>query len=215
MHRFVALMMIILGSLATQANADPIPGQVKSALFLEAVATRGLECGLLEPWQASSLRALNIQDMERWSQERRNLFDSEIDRSLSNRSCDDEAIAAWIEGASRGFDVEMLPPYLIVYRTLVGYETPPTVFRNTTTRLRYGPAVSAINDKLTELAASGHKPEGGGPWPDYITGIEDAAREFVSTLADKEADLQKRNQASAWIAQSAHIVELWLLKNEK
>lgn len=195
--------------------AGPVPGPVKSAAFLEVTATRGIECGLMQPWQASTLRALNLTDMESWTPERRLLLDDEIERSLRERTCDDEGVRAWIEAASRGFDSEMLPPYLIVYRTLVSYEAPPKIFTSTTTRLQYGRAVQAINEKLSALEASGAKPEGGGPWPEYIAGIETAARGFVSTLADEDAPLKDRDEASIWIAQTAHIVELWLLDEEK
>lgn len=215
MRRLLTAMLLCSGMGLTQVLAAPVPGPVKSAAFVEAVATRGLECGLLHPWQASALRALVLKDMERWPEERRALLEEESARVLSQRSCDDEAVRGWIDASSRGFESEMLPPYLIVYRTLVGYETPPAIFRTTTTRLRYGPALTAINEKLSALEASGAKPEGGGPWPDYIAGIEKAARGFVSTLANEDARPAERDQAAMWIAQSAHIVELWLLDKDK
>ncbi len=216
MRRFLILALGCWGlSFSYPAMADPVPGPVRSAVFLEAVATRGVECDLMRPWQASALRAQNLKDMERWSPERRLIFADEIERALSERSCDDEGIGVWINGASRGFDSEILPPYLIVYRTLVSYETPPAIFSSTTARLRYGPAVEAINQKLSALEASGAKAEGGKPWPEYIERIETAARGFVSTLANEDAPLAERDEAAVWIAQTAHIVELWLLDEGK
>ena len=215
MSQFFKYLVVLYTALITVAVAQPVPSSVRSAAFLEAIATRGLECGLLKPWQASALRALNLSDMERWPETRRASLGDEIKRSLAERDCEDKGVAAWIEGASRGFDSEMLPPYLIVYRSLAQLENPPAVFSSTTTRLRYDPAIEAINSKLSALEASDMKPEGGGQWPEYIAGIEKAAGDFVATLANENAAPSERDQASVWIAQSAHIVELWLLEEEK
>lgn len=215
MRRISTLLAVMGGLLSTSVAAQPVPGPVKSAAFLETIATRGVECDLLQPWQASALRALNLKDMERWSKSQRDLLPAEIEKTLAQRDCTDEAVRAWIEASSRGFDSEMLPPYLIVYRTLAASDAPPEIFTATTTRLRYGPAIEAINAKLSALEASGARPEGGGPWPDYIAGIEKAAREFNATLTNENAPSSERYQASIWIAQSAHIIELWLLTEKQ
>ncbi|MEM9233549.1 MAG: hypothetical protein AAGA69_04835, partial [Pseudomonadota bacterium] len=111
-----------------------------------------------------------------------------------------------------GFDREMLPPYLIAYRTLVSYEDPPKEFSQTSLRVRYGPAVEAINAKLAALEEAGVVPEGGKPWPDYTKRTEGFVREFVSTLTNPDSDHEERRVAAAWVAQTAHIIELWLME---
>lgn len=214
MKHLAILLSACVVSIVT-ASAQPIPGSVKTAAFLEVTATRGLECGLLRPWQASALRALNLRDMENWNADRGALLATEVERSIAETSCDDEAMQAWINGARPGFDREFLPPYLIVYRTLVGYEDPPKVFSRTAVRLRYLPVIEAINAKLAAIEASGAVAEGGKSWPDSTKGVQEHARGFVATLTNPEASLAERDEAAGWIAQSAHIVELWFLDEER
>ena len=202
--------------LASQgAAAQEVSSKVKTAAFLEVIATRGAECDLLRPWQAASLRALNLQDMARWQSDRHTGVVEETARQLAETDCDSESLNVWIEAASRGFDSEMLPPYLVVYRLLAGQDEPPAIFTQTATRIRYAPAIDAINAKLAELEASGAVAEGGKSWPDYIENTETAVREFSALLDDETAPLAERNEAAGWIAQSAHIVELWLLDVER
>lgn len=208
-------LIIILAVLASNgAVAQEVSSRVKSAALLEVIATRGAECGLMRPWQVASLRALNLNDMERWPPERRDGVAAETARQLADADCENETVKLWIDASSRGFDSEMLPPYLIVYRMLASEENPPKIFSQTAVRIRYQPVIDAINAKLTEIEASGAVAEGGKPWPEYIEGIEGAVREFVALLDDDAAPLEKRNEAAGWIAQSAHIVELWLLEAE-
>lgn len=202
--------VLLAFAIMSAAQAQDVPPRVRTSAFLEVVATRGLECGLLRPWQAASLRALNLLDMEGRQRDQRDLVVAETERLLAETDCDDESIKVWIEASRPGFDREMLPPYLVVYLTLVGYEDPPKVFTRATTRIRYGPAVEAISEKLLALEQAGVVPEGGQPWPDYIARTQEHVRGFVSSLADPDADLAEQNEAAGWIAQTARIVELWL-----
>lgn len=190
-----------------QGEASP---KVRTAAFLEMVATRGRECGRLRSWQAAALRALNLEDMSGWSFAQREAMIAESERQLAEAGCDNEAMTLWIDGARRGFEAEMLAPYLVAYLTLVGYEDPPPLFTKTTTRIRYGPAVQAIRDKLAALEASGAAPEGGGSWEEYIDKTGTRVRALVAAFANDEADPRERRDAGAWIGQTAHIVELWL-----
>lgn len=195
---------------AVPAVSHAASNAVKSTAFVEAIATRGHACGLLAPWQASAIRALAVRDMERWDVGQRASLPTEIESALSKMTCESDVLAAWIEGASRGFDSEMLAPYLVVYRVLASYETPPKIFTYAAPRLQYASAVTAINVKLAELEASGAVPEGGGTWSAYIDRTETAARDFVSYLSNEDAAPEDRDMAAAWLAQSAHIIELWL-----
>jgi hypothetical protein len=113
-------------------------------------------------------------------------------------------LTLWIDGARKGFDTEMLPPYLVAYKALAGMEEPPRVFSATALRLDKQPVLAAIDAKLTELAASGRLAEGGKTWPDYIEDTSVAILEFTQELESEGGD-----QAAAWIAQSARIVETW------
>lgn len=203
---FAAVLLV-----SQSAAAQEVSSKVKTAAFLEVMATRGAECGLLRPWQAASLRALNLQDMARWQSGRHTGMIEETARQLAETDCESSSLNVWIEAASRGFESEMLPPYLVVYRVLASRDEPPKIFTQTAARILYAPAIEAINDKLSELEASGTVAEGGKPWPVYIENTERAVLEFSALLDDETAPLEKRNEAAGWIAQSAHIVELWLL----
>ncbi|MEM9170575.1 MAG: hypothetical protein AAGC56_13100 [Pseudomonadota bacterium] len=200
-----------LAATAGAARAEPASSQIKAAAFMETVATRGLECGLLRPWQASAIRALTLTDLDRRTPAQRAEFAPELDRSLAERSCDDEGVQAWVDAASRGFESEMLAPYLVVYRALAASPAPPKLFTQTATRLQFAPAIAAIDAKLDALAASGLPAEGGKPWPDYIAGVEAAVLDLTAALDDPDAPPAKRREAAVMAAQSAHIVELWLL----
>ena len=123
---------------------------------------------------------------------------------IDETACDAERLTVWIEGARDGFDLEMLPPYLVAYQTLAEMDAPPMVFSATTLRLDQAPVLAAIETKLAELEASGRLAEGGKTWPVYIDDTSSAVRGFVDELGTEGGD-----QAAAWIAQSALIVGVW------
>lgn len=210
LRRLLLLTALLSFALPPAAQAQEHSSRIRTAAFIEVMATRGVDCELLRPWQAASLRALNLRDMEDWPAEQRETAVAEATRLLPETPCDDATLTAWTEAAEPGFDREMLPPYLAAYLALVGYEDPPKVFTSATTRVRYGPAVETIREKLSALEAAGVVPEGGMPWPNYIERTQAHVRGFVTTLANPDASLQSRNEAAAWIAQTAHIIELWL-----
>ncbi|MGF1543775.1 MAG: hypothetical protein ACFB00_04630 [Parvularculaceae bacterium] len=197
-------------AVATGAAAQDASRKVKTAAFLETVATRGVACGHMKDWQAATLRALNIRDMANWPRERREAFIAAAEDQIAETACDDEAMTLWIDASRPGFEREMLPPYLVAYRTLAGYDDPPNVFTQTAVRLRYGSAVRRIDAKLEAIKASGARPEGGGSWPDYEARTASFVRGFVATLADDDADPADVAEAAGWIAQTAHVIELWL-----
>lgn len=209
----LALSLAVSGGLVAQAQE--VSPRVRTAAFIEVAAARGLDCGLLRPWQAAALRALNLRDMGGWTPERRAELLAEVRRRASETACDDAALNEWIEGSRPGFDREMLPPYLVVYRTLAGEEVPPGVFSHTALRVDYGPAVDAIDAKLAALEAAGVVPEGGKPWPEYIARTNAFVSQFLETLADPDTPPAEADQAASWLAQTAHIIELWLADEER
>lgn len=202
----VKLMTASLIALAAPlaATGDPVSQRVDANALIETIAQRGQTCGLLSDWEALSLKAMALEDRKRLDTEQQNQVGQVVQEKLSGMSCDDELLNIWIDGARPGFNIEMLPPYLIVYRSMAKMETPPKLFSATSLRLDYTPVLQAIERKLSSLSASGHLAEGGKPWPEYIAGTEQAAREFAKTLETEGGD-----QAAAWIAQSALIVEAW------
>lgn len=213
--RSVLLSFLIFQTFIGASSASTqLPGPLQSAAFMEMIATRGAECGLLKPWQASALRALVLRDAERWTADRKARLPGAATALIETTECSNESMRIWIEASSRGFESEMLAPYLVVYRYMAQQETKPPQFTATATRIRFGPAITAIDRKLNELEASGAVPEGGKPWPVYIERTEVAAEEFISLLSDPEADPAQREEAMRMMSQTAHIVELWLLDQD-
>lgn len=197
----LAIFSFLIGPLAL---ANPQDSQVKSNAFIEAVAQRGNECGLLVEWQGLSLRAMALEDRKRFTREQHSGVEAAIQDQLANMTCDSESLTVWIDAARQGFEIELLSPYLIVYQSLAKMSDPPQTFSAISLRTDYTPIIESIDRKLTELEASGRAAEGGKSWPDYIERTAGAAFGFVASLEDDGGD-----QAAAWIAQSALIVESW------
>lgn len=201
-------------AIAGLAAASPAFGQevsqrARTAAFIEVVATRGVECEIVKPWQAAALRAANQQDMAGFSDERIQETIGETKVQLEKTTCTNDAMNIWVEGSRPGFESEMLPPYLIAYRQMARLETPPKAFTGTALRLDYAPVIAAIDAKLDAIASSGATAEGGRPWPEYISRTETQIAEFVTILTDPEASGPAADEAASWLAQSARIVELW------
>ena len=203
MVKFIAASLIAL-AMPLIASGDPISQRVDANALIETIAQRGQACGLLSNWEALSLKAMALEDRKRLEPDQQKQVGQVVQDKLYDMSCDNELLNVWIDGARRGFDTEMLPPYLVVYRTMATMEMPPKVFSATSLRQDHAPVLQAIENKLSSLSASGQLAEGGKRWPDYIAGTEQAAREFASSLETEGGD-----QAAAWIAQSALIVEAW------
>lgn len=204
------LCALALSLTSPVAIADTPPPQVRSGAFVEMIATRGVECGHLKAWQGHALKALALEDRKAWGADLIASLRVETEKLIADTECDAEALTVWIEAAREGFDSEMLPPYLVVYKTLAEMEFPPRVFLATSLRLDPAPVIAAIDAKLEDLAASGRKAEGGKDWPDYIVDTEAAVLEFVDSLEAEGGD-----QAAAWIAQSALIIEAWYQESDK
>lgn len=198
------LCATLLCLVSLPAIAQDVTPRVRSAALVEMIAQRGAACELLTNWQGLALRAASLEDRKNWTPEQVTSLKAETARLIENTECDSELLNVWIEGSSKGFDSEMLPPYLVAYKTLVEMEEPPHVFLATSLRLDHAPVIAAIDAKLEALAASGMKPEGGKTWPEYAEDTGEAIREFAQSLESEGGD-----QAGAWLAQSALIIEAW------
>lgn len=208
-----AALTVLLTALAASppALAQGLPGQEDSLVLVSVIAERGEDCGLLHGWEAAGLQAQVIEGVRQRDDESRVRMLENRRTRLAEMACDNELLNAWIEGAKPNFGHEVLPPYLIVYRTMARMEAPPTVFTATALRLDFAPAIAAIDEQLEMLDASGRPAEGGADWPAYIRGIETHAAEFAALAAGEgEEGRTSRDQAAGWIAQSAMITEMWL-----
>lgn len=211
MKYHIYLLAILALGLSQPAQAQGLPGQEESLVLVSVIAERGEDCGLLHSWEAAGLQAQVIEGAGRRDGESRARMLAIRQTRLAEMDCDNLLLNAWIDGARPNMNFEVLPPYLIVYRTMARMETPPKVFTATSLRFDYASAIDAINRELEMLEASGRPAEGGADWPDYIRGIETHAAEFAALAVNGDGDGRtSSDQAAGWIAQSARITEMWL-----
>lgn len=203
-------------ALAPHALAQGLPGQEDSLVLVSIIAERGEDCGLLHDWESAGLQAQVIEGIRQRDDDSRARIIENRQTRLAEMDCSDELLNAWIEGARPNLGYEVLPPYLIVYRTMARMETPPTVFTATALRLDYTPVIAAIDRHLDMLESSGRPAEGGADWPEYVSGIEAHAAEFAALVTGEGPEGRtSRDQAAGWIAQSALITEMWFQQAEE
>ena len=209
-HAFAAMMLCGLG-IAPSVQAEELTGQMKSIALVQAIEKRGLECGMLTKWQAVSLRAQTMEEARRWTPEQHRAVVEHAEALAQETACDSQRLITWIDAASRGFDSEYLPPYLVMYRTFAQMDARPAVFDSVALRYDYTPAITAIDAHLADLEAMGAVPDGGAEWPVFIDKTSDGAEQLAGIVAGTvEDDRYSADRAAAFIAQSALITELWL-----
>ncbi len=178
------------------------------------MAERGRECDLLTAWQSAAIRVQTLEQTRDWDNDRRQRIGDAINERVAAMACDDAGMTGWIGAASRGFDTEFLPPYLVVYRTLAQMDNPPMTFTAVALRHDFAAAIERIDAKFAELEASGAKAEGGKSWPDYIETTGQWAEQFVQRVNGEETERKMTmDEAAGWIAQSAMVTELWLAED--
>jgi hypothetical protein len=213
--RFAAAALAIavsasLGSAAAAQN-NGLPSLAEGAVLVTVIAERGGTCGLLSDWEAAALRAEGRRAIAAEGPEMRAELDAAVIARVAETACDDPLVNVWIEGARRGIEQEMLSHYLAIYRALSQMEGPPAAFIAAAPRLDYAPVIAAIDAKIAEFEAAGVAPEGGGPWPQFVTRTGAAAVDFSGRLADPDAtwDRMSADEVSGMVVASALVVELW------
>jgi hypothetical protein len=167
--------------------AQGLPNREQSVVLLNVIALKGGECGLLRPWEAATVQALADQDTLGWEQTRVAATAAETQALLARTGCDEPFLHLWIDGARRGIEAEYLSLHLVVYRALLSMQAPPDAFREAATRASPAADIAAIDAKLAALEASGARPDGGGPWPEFIASTSAAVEQFAPMLDQGEA----------------------------
>lgn len=201
---------LLAGTVPALAQNNGLPGAVRSNAFVQMVAERGLECDLLKPWESAALMGMVADDMSRRPEDMMAQMQTEAARLSAETACDAQALNVWIEGASPGFEREILPPYLVAYAQLARLETPPEVFTRITTLEDHGQAIEQIEAKIDALGAAGVTPEGGMSWPEYVERVDEFIAGFMALTDSGDAESAEVAQAAGLIEQSVRITELWL-----
>jgi hypothetical protein len=89
-------------------------------------------------------------------------------------------------------------------------QAPPDAFREAATRASPAADIAAIDAKLAALEASGARPDGGGPWPEFIASTSAAVEQFAPMLDQGEAPAE----VAFLVPRAIAIAELWLADEE-
>jgi hypothetical protein len=206
----VPLLVVVLAVPASAQN-QRLPGQQESAVLVELIAERGLDCGLLRPWQAASLRMQTRDLIASFDDVGRAAVAAEIDARRPAMACDDPLLTTWIEGAEPNFDREHLPELLAGYRALATLEVLPAPFRDATGRTDFTAALAQINAKLAALEAAGVQPPGGKGWQALAERQAGFAAQMSAAISGVgDAGRFSRAQAAQLMEDVARIGELWL-----
>lgn len=192
------------------AQNNGLPTQRQGLVLVEAITQRGRDCDLLRPWQAEALRMQTQVELAQYEGEDRAAIDTEIAERASAMACDDALLNGWIEGASPGFEREMLPFFLVAYDAMAGLDPVPAAFAQITGRSDYGLPLSIIGAEIERLQDAGIRPEGGVEWDAYETRINTAAAEIAGVLNGGEAERFSRAEAEGYVVNIARVTELWL-----
>ncbi len=187
-----------------------LPTQDESVVLLYVIAAKGAECGLLRPWEAANVQAMVDQETLGWEDSRSRSVEAASRNRLAETLCDASFLTAWIEGARAGMEAEYLSLHLVVYRTLLSMPAPPAWFSDTVTRTNAEADIAVISEKLTALEASGARPDGGGPWTEFVSTTSAAVERFAPLLDEGEAP----PDVAFLLPRSVVIAELWLADNE-
>ena len=206
--------MLLTALLAlTVAQTEAAPQEVQSILFLEIVARRAPECGLLEDWQSAAIRTQTAQALRGYDIASQDIFETEIATRTPTVTCDDPQMTAWIEGIEPGIAREFLPQFLVAYRAFARLDTPPAIFTASATADAER-AMSLIEGEIARLSEAGVTPEGGGDWATHQARVDEAAVSIADILASGQSDGMTPADAAVLVRDAVNVTELWLAAQE-
>ena len=148
--------------------------------------------------------------MSGWSLERRQAAAGLASEKITEADCKTPVITDWINASKPNMQGEMLPGFLLAYKTIAEMEERPLVFTMSAMALDTRPVLAAIEQKLTALEASGASPEGGKPWPDYIARTTEQIKTVMNGYMSEDGEARMTpDEVAGLIAQSVLITKLW------
>lgn len=192
------------------AQNNGMPTQRQGLVLVESIATRGHECDLLQPWQAAALRTQTRRELAGYDAAAREEIAAEIADASAGMTCDDALLNGWIEGASPGFEREMLPFFLVGYTAFAEMEPQPALFTDVTGRADYGRPLSMISAEIERLQDAGVVPEGGAEWDAFEARIDAATADIAAALRGEEGGEFPPEEAAGHVTDIASVTELWL-----
>jgi hypothetical protein len=209
--RYGAILPALLLAAPLAAQNSGLPNPVETVVVMELIVERGLECGLLRPWQGAGLRIQIRQDRERLDEAEHAQVAREVEARRPDMGCDDGLLTTWIGAAGPNMEREFLPELLTAYRALALLADVPAPFIEASGRDDFEEAIARVDDKLAELEASGVRPPGGMTWEELEVRQAGAVAEFATVMAGGGTEGSPSvAQAERLVRDVAVVVELWL-----
>lgn len=191
------------------ALAETLNPRLRSAVFMEVISARGVECGLLAPWEGAALRVQMIEELSRLSEADRAAVTEAAAVRGAQTPCDSPSITTWIEAAQPNMDTEMLPPHLLVYRALTERDPRPDFFTARTGTVDVAAVRAAVDAKIADYAASGARFEGGKPWDAYATRTGEQIEAVIGAATGTGPAGFPPERARAMLEQAIEITHIW------
>ncbi len=206
----VVIAVLAAALAAAPLRAQQAPPDPASYIFLATVADRGLNCGLLKPWQVAAILSEAGRLLNAFEEADRDGVIAQATEQAAATPCDDAGVNQWIQGATPGIEREWLPPNLALYRALATMDEPPQLFLDIVGDTDLTSAVASIDAQIASFEIGGLVAEGGLAWDDYLSQIADVAAQIVSAAAGEPDAAFPQDDATSYIVDAAVIVTLWL-----
>lgn len=95
---------VMLAGASAGVQAAELSSRARSVVFLDVIATRGVECGLLEAWQGLALRTQMSQEVAQLTPEQRSAVAAAASEKAAETACDSPSITQWIGAAKPNFE---------------------------------------------------------------------------------------------------------------
>jgi hypothetical protein len=201
---FLALPILLAAAPAVAQQPDP------AFVFVVATGERGLECGLLAPWESEVILTETGRMMAGLSDAQRQIVADAAAAQADATPCDDPALTGWITGARPGIIREWLSPHLALFHALAAMQSPPAEFAAATGGADLIAANAAIEAQFAIFADEHVRPEGALDWPAFQTTIDGVAQQIADAADGREGGPFTAGESVAYIDDAATIVLLWL-----
>jgi hypothetical protein len=197
---------ILLAAAAPAAAQQPDPAFV----FVVATGERGLECGLLAPWESEVILTETGRIMAGLSDTQRQIVAEAAAAQADATPCDDPALTGWIAGARPGIIGEWLSPHLALFHALASMQPLPAEFAAAIGDVDLAAANAAIEAQFAAFNGEHVRPEGALDWPAFQTMIDGVAEQIVDAAEGRAGGPFTAGESVTYIDDAATIVLLWL-----
>lgn len=206
-----ALAGAVLFGSSAQAQDDRLPSRDRTVVMLHVIADKGVECDLLDEWEAMVIKIQARQERRDWEKARRLRAARAIADDMAEKDCADKMVTGWIGAARPNLSAEGLAPFMVIYQHLAKMDMPVAMFDAATQRLDYSVPIARIEAEFERLEAKGRVAEGGKGWDEYRAGLIPFLDDAIAALQTGEPlDSRKSKEALVYISSAVRIVETWL-----